>query len=144
MQISKMNNDDLQKIEKVLYEEFDDFWSYNILSQELKKEDSLYITAKENDNILGFAGMWISPDDIQITNIVVRKNERKKGIGTLLLEKIINEAQKTDKTEIYLEVNENNIFAIKLYEKFKFKKIGERKKYYNGKDTAIIMKKCIK
>lgn len=75
--------------------------------------------------------------------MVVRKNERKKGIGTLLLEKIIKEAEKTDKKEIFLEVNENNFYAIKLYEKFKFEKIGERKKYYNGKDTAIIMRKNI-
>ena len=41
--------------------------------------------------------------------------------------------------KITLEVNENNQYAIKLYKKFNFKEIGQRKKYYNGKDTAIIM-----
>ncbi len=143
MQISRMNIEDLKKIEEILEEEFDDFWSYNILSAEILKKDTIYVVAKEGEKILGFAGIWIAPDDVQITNVVVRKNERKKGIGTLLLEKIIKEAEKTDKKEIFLEVNENNFYAIKLYEKFKFEKIGERKKYYNGKDTAIIMKKNI-
>ena len=41
------------------------------------------------------------------------------------------------------EVNEKNINAIKLYEKFGFKKIGLRKKYYNNIDNAILMKKNI-
>ncbi len=143
MQISRMNIEDLKKIEEILEEEFDNFWSYNILSEEILKKDTIYVVAKEGEKILGFAGIWIAPDDVQINNVVVRKNERKKGIGTLLLEKIIKEAEKTDKKEIFLEVNENNFYAIKLYEKFKFEKIGERKKYYNGKDTAIIMRKNI-
>ena len=38
-----------------------------------------------------------------------------------------------------LEVNENNIPAIKLYEKFNFQKVGLRKKYYNNIDNAILM-----
>ena len=144
IEITKMSFDDLEKIKNILTEEFDDFWNYNILKQELEKEDTVYIVAKENEEILGFAGFWIAPDDIQITNIVVKKNERKKGIGNLLFDKLIKEAENTDKQEIFLEVNENNIFAIKLYKRFNFEEIGVRKKYYNGKDSAIIMKKIMR
>ena len=42
---------------------------------------------------------------------------------------------------ITLEVNENNLDAIKLYEKFGFEKLGIRKKYYNNTDNALIMTK---
>lgn len=143
IQIQKMTIEDASLIKNILIQEFDDFWNYNILKGEIEKEDTIYIVAKKEETILGFAGFWIAPDDIQITNIVVKKSERKKGIGTLLFEKLISEAKKTDKKEIFLEVNENNCDAISLYEKCGFEKIGKRKNYYNGKENAIIMKKNI-
>ena len=55
------------------------------------------------------------------------------------MEKLIKICEQKNISNITLEVNENNIYAIKLYEKFDFKEIGRRKKYYNGIDTAIIM-----
>ena len=42
---------------------------------------------------------------------------------------------------IYLEVNVENTQAIKLYEKFGFKNLGIRKKYYNNTTDAYIMTK---
>ena len=53
-------------------------------------------------------------------------------------------AKNTNKNSISLEVNEKNLIAINLYKKFGFKKIGSRKKYYNGIDDAIIMSKVLK
>ena len=46
--------------------------------------------------------------------------------------------------KISLEVNEENKVAIHLYENNGFEKIGIRKKYYNGKNNAIIMTKVLK
>ena len=50
-------------------------------------------------------------------------------------------AKEYEKDNISLEVNENNNAAIELYKKFNFEIVGCRKKYYNGKDNAIIMTK---
>ena len=46
-----------------------------------------------------------------------------------------------NKKDISLEVNELNNSAISLYKKAGFEEVGIRKKYYNGKDNAIIMTK---
>ena len=97
--------------------------------------------AMENNIIVGFAGILILPDSVEITNIVVKKNKRNKGIGGILLERLINEGIYLKKDNISLEVNENNSIAIGLYEKNGFKKVGLRKKYYNGIDNAINMTK---
>ena len=43
-------------------------------------------------------------------------------------------------SRIMLEVNENNIEALRLYNKLGFKEISLRDRYY-GEDTAIIMEK---
>jgi len=72
-------------------------------------------------------------------NIVVKKNKRNLGIGSLLLKYIIDYSEKNKISSITLEVNENNIPAIKLYEKYNFQKVGLRKKYYNNTDDALIM-----
>ena len=78
-------------------------------------------------------------DEVNIMNIVVRKNKRKLGIGSLLLNEIIRFSKIHSAASITLEVNEKNIPAIKLYEKYGFKQVGLRKKYYNNEDNAILM-----
>ena len=143
MQILKMNLDDFEQIKDYLQEEFDEFWTPNILKSELESPNSKYIVAKENENIVGFAGIIISIDDTEITNIVTKKAERKRGIGTLLLDKLIEMTKKENRDKISLEVNENNIEAKNLYIKNGFEIVGIRKKYYNGIDDAIIMTKFL-
>lgn len=61
------------------------------------------------------------------------------GFGSFLLENLISFAKKLNIKVITLEVNECNLSAIKLYNKFNFNKVGVRKKYYDGKNDAIIM-----
>ena len=141
IKISKMNIDDLNKISPVLLTEFDDFWNYNIFKSELENENSKYVVAKNNDEIVGFAGIWISIDEAHVTNIVTKKDLRKNGIGSTPLEELINLSKTLNLVSITLEVNENNLDAIKLYEKFGFEKLGIRKKYYNNTDNALIMTK---
>lgn len=138
-----MNLNDFEEIKDILVQEFDDFWTPSILESELKSENSKYIVAKENGNIVGFAGLWFSPIDAEITNIVTKKSERKRGIGSLLLGKLIEMAKEEKRDNISLEVNENNIAAGILYENAGFEIVGIRKKYYNGKDNAIIMTKYL-
>lgn len=72
-------------------------------------------------------------------NIVVRKDKRKEGIGSKLLQEILEIAKGWKAQSITLEVNEKNIPAIKLYQKFGFEQVGLRKKYYHNTDNAIIM-----
>lgn len=137
--IEKMNLKDFEQIKENLQKDFDDFWNANILESELKNDNSLYFVAKKEEKILGFIGIIKNIDFIEISNIVVKKDFRNKGIGNKLLQKIIEVAKQMKKNEIYLEVNEKNDNAIFLYEKNNFQKVGIRKKYYNGKDNAILM-----
>lgn len=132
---------DFEEIKDILVEEFDNFWKPSILESELKSENSKYIVVKENGKIVGFAGLWFSPIDAEITNIVTKKSERKRGIGTLLLDKLIEMAKEANRDNISLEVNENNVAAGILYENAGFEIAGIRKNYYNGKENAIIMTK---
>ena len=116
VEISKMELDDLKQIENCLPEDFDDFWSASILKQELENKqnvNSYYFVAKEQDKIVGFTGIILVLDEVSILNIVVRKNKRKCGIGSLLLNYIISFSKQKNAKSITLEVNENNLPAIR-------------------------------
>lgn len=139
LQISKMSEVDLNEIVDVLQDEFDSFWNENVFRQELSNDNSDYIVARENNEIVGFGGIWTSPDDVHITDIVTKKIHRGKGIGSCILEELIKLAKAKNKESLTLEVNEKNTIAQKLYEKYGFKILGTRKRYYNNTDDAIIM-----
>lgn len=142
IEISKMSLDDFDEIKFKLVSEFDDFWNTETLENELKNENSYYIVAKLSNEIVGFAGIKIVLDEADVMNIVTKKLYRNFGIGSVLLKNIIDYSKNNGITKLTLEVNEKNFSAIHLYEKYDFKKIAERQKYYNGTDTAIIMQKC--
>ena len=140
IKIEVMTLDDLESIKDILASDFDKFWNYNVFKSELQSENSKYLVAKLNTEIIGFAGIKIILDEADVMNIVIKKIYRNQGVGTLLLNEIINLCKKQNLNSVSLEVNETNSSAIHLYENFGFKKVGDRKKYYNG-SNAILMKK---
>ncbi len=141
MEIVTMILDDLEQMKDTLYSDFDNFWSYNILKQELENKNTTYIVAKENNEVVGFAGISTCLDEATLNNIVVKKSCRGRGIGGELLESLIDLCGDLHMRIFTLEVDTENAPAIHLYEKFGFKNLGIRKKYYNGSRDAYIMTK---
>lgn len=136
--VSPMTISDLDDISSILTSDFDEFWSYNILKDELNAENSNYLVAKLDDQIVGFAGIKILVGEADIMNIVVKKDFRSLGIGSILLENLIQLAKEKNLTSINLEVMEENYPAIHLYQNFGFKQIGLRKNYYKNKNGLIM------
>lgn len=163
--ITKMTEEDLNSIKDNLTTEFDDFWNYNLLQQEFLNDTSqIFIaTSKKEKNavtpnastavttnalndqiikqyeILGFISIQIIIDEATITNIVTKKDSRNTGIGSAMLDHIINYCKTQNLKNLTLEVNEKNTSALNLYKKYNFKQTGLRKNYYNGNENAIIM-----
>lgn len=137
--INRMTFSHLLEIKDQLITEFDDFWTYAIFEKELENPNSTYFVAIVNDEIVGFAGIWKVLDEMHITNIVTKFSKRHMGIASKLLEKLIEASKLEKSTLLTLEVHETNTNAIKLYEKYNFKKIGLRKNYYGQNKNAIIM-----
>lgn len=139
IEISEMTLADLEEIKDTLSEHFDDLWSYNVFKLELSNVFSKYVVAKQYGNIIGFAGMQIILDEGNIMNIVTKTENRKLGIASLMLTKLFEIAKKHKLRVVNLEVNEHNLAAIHLYNKFGFKQVGVRHKYYNHTDDALLM-----
>ena len=138
--IEEMNLSHLDCIKDILETDFDDFWNYNVFKTELENKNSKYIIAKINNEIVGFVGITIILDTAEITNIVVKKSIRGKGISTILLKNIIEFAKSNNCNTINLEVNCSNLVAINLYKKFDFVQVGLRKNYYDRQDGLLFTK----
>ncbi|MBR5663053.1 MAG: GNAT family N-acetyltransferase [Bacilli bacterium] len=92
----------------------------------------------ENEKLIGFVHIQDLIDEIDIINIVVSEENRRKGYASKLIEYVINYA---NNRKIILEVSDQNVNAINLYKKYNFIEINRRKGYYNGIDAIIMEKK---
>lgn len=138
--ISQMTINDLDEIKSILESDFDEFWNYEALNDELKSPFSKFIVARNLDNsIVGYAGIKVVLDEADLMNIVTRKNMRGLGVASSMLEYIISYCRQNEIKKINLEVNSSNSIAINLYKKYNFKEVGLRKKYYNNTYDAILM-----
>ncbi|MCX7843648.1 MAG: ribosomal protein S18-alanine N-acetyltransferase [Clostridia bacterium] len=116
-------------------------WSRNAFIEEITKNKfAIYFTARINGMIAGYAGMWKVFDEGHITNIAVHPEFRRNGVGSALLEKLIERAKAEGITKMTLEVRKSNYAAQKLYSKYGFLDGGVRKAYYSdNNEDAIIM-----
>jgi ribosomal-protein-alanine N-acetyltransferase len=96
--------------------------------------------APTSDYIVGYVGVWLMVDEAHIVAIAVREALRRKGLGELLLAEAIEQALANHQESVSLEVRRSNVAAQALYDKYRFLKVGVRRRYYsdNGED-AIIM-----
>lgn len=119
-------------------------WSKQSLEEELNNETSLFLVAKEENEVIGYIGMSIVIDEGYIFNVAVRESYRNKGVATALINELVTYGKKNNFSFITLEVRESNLPAISLYSKFGFIKAGERKDYYsNPKENAILLTKYL-
>ncbi len=120
-------------------------WTKQSLTQELlENKIAIYIMAVEDNNILGYAGMWHVVTEGHITNIAVKEECRKRGVGSALLKGLINIAEQKGMIGLTLEVRVGNAAAMKLYSNYGFKVEGYRKEYYSDtKEDAVVMWKYL-
>lgn len=117
-------------------------WSKNMFESELKSNIAHYIIALYDENVIGYVGIQFVCGEGNITNIAVHPLFRKNGIATELMSRIFNFAKQKELDFVTLEVRASNSEAIKLYNKFGFEIVGERKNYYSDNhETAILMTK---
>ena len=139
LDLSQMTHEDLKSIKDILYSDFDNFWTYEVLKDELSSEISKYFVCKINDIVVGFCGIKITLDTAEIMNIVIKKDFRGQGLSDQLLSYVINICKQLNIKSINLEVNVENTIAINLYKKYNFVKVGLRKKYYDNTTDALLM-----
>ncbi len=147
LQIRQSELKDLDQIFKIEDEAYGKYgWSLKSFTNELNNPISLYLVAENNscnDNskfIVGYIGAWLIAEEGHITTLVVSEKYRRKHIADILLYNLLTLLAKQGIKWLTLEVRVSNHAAINLYNKFKFKQLGIRKKYYqeNNEDALLL------
>ncbi len=118
-------------------------WGLKELMYELNDNpvSNLWVIESSVHGVAGFVNYWITFDSATICQICVNPVFRKRGLGSQLMIDLIKDCKAHKVRNITLEVREHNESAVKLYEKFGFKKVLLKEKYYTNGDNAIYMVK---
>jgi ribosomal-protein-alanine N-acetyltransferase len=119
-------------------------WSLALIRSELERPENLVIVVKDDFlGVIGYIIVKILLDEAEILRFGVKRENQGKGIGKGLLMVALDELRRRGVKKVFLEVSADNIKAQRLYEKFEFKKIGERKDYYSPGKPAFVMCKIL-
>ena len=112
-----------------------------MILNELDNPNVCFLSAKDNEKVIGYIGAYTFDDSMEILNFVVDEAYQRQGVGSLLFNTLLNMYDKTK--SIVLEVRYNNEKGISFYKKNNFNVISIRKHYYKNSDDAIVMMKEI-
>jgi len=113
------------------------FWSQIF---PLHRSRELTPAPSSQQNLAGYAGLWLMVDEAHITTIAVRPQYRGRGLGELLLVALAEVAYDINARWLTLEVRVSNDVAQTLYRKYGFKPAGVRHRYYSdNQEDALIM-----
>jgi len=96
--------------------------------------------ARQDGLVVGYGGMWMMADEAHITTFAVAPDRRRQRLGERLLLALLDLASAFHAHEATLEVRLSNLPARRLYEKYGFRPVGLRPRYYSDdNEDALIM-----
>lgn len=116
-------------------------WSAALFLQEMtRKTDRIYLVARMDSQVIGYAGVMLSPPESHVTTIAVDPAWHRNHVGTKLMLGLIDGVTARGARSVSLEVRKSNLGAQRMYERFGFRPVGVRRGYYveTGED-AIVM-----
>jgi ribosomal-protein-alanine N-acetyltransferase len=162
VRLRPMTVDDLPAV-MVLEEELfaPDTWTAEMYRDELSRADTRYYLVAEfhlegdegeddqpdalptpaDPVMVGYGGLIAYDDEAHVATLGVTKALQGEGVGSLLLDALLEEADKRSPV-VLLEVRADNTVAQQLYLRRGFTEIGRRRGYYQPSGTdAVVMKR---
>jgi [ribosomal protein S18]-alanine N-acetyltransferase len=143
VRLRPMTTDDLPEImrlEEALFAP--DTWTTAMYRDELAQTDTRhYLVVENGTGVVGYGGLIAYGDEAHIATIGVAADRQGEGLGSLLLDALLAEADRRSPV-VLLEVRADNEVAQGLYRRRGFAEIGRRRRYYQTSGTdAVVMKR---
>ena len=106
--------EDAEGVAAVEHESFPTPWSREDFWREASNDFACYIVALEDAEIIGFGGCWISFEEAQVTNIALTSAQRGRGLGKVLMTRLMCAAAARGAERMTLEVRLSNTPALRL------------------------------
>ncbi len=142
VKIREFEEKDLNDVYEIELESFPNPYGKNLLLYYHKESPDTFLVAEFLKRVVGYVIAVVEYGDVgHILSIAVKKEFRRRGIGSLLLEEILKRLKRKNCKSVYLEVRVSNIPAISLYKKYGFICKGIIRKYYLDGEDAFLFKK---
>ena len=130
--------DDLQSCVNLDRISLNGLWSAEQWRSELLEPGRICIGLHLAGTLVAMASGWLVLDELQINVVAVDPTQRRHGLGTAVLEELMEEARRRGAKRATLEVASCNQAAIALYKRCGFLTSGTRRAYYSdGRDALI-------
>ena len=118
-------------------------WSPAMFWNELANGHHYVVALDEDDDVVGYAGLVLSPpQEAWVNNMAVRRDRQRHGIGRALLEDLLETARRAGIPTTLLEVAADNAPAQAMYQRYGFQTVGVRRGYYQATKTdALVMRR---
>ncbi len=98
------------------------------------------IVHSQEKKVIGYIIFWQVKDEVQINNIAIHPDFRRKGLGEAVMRKVLELVRRENAQFVFLEVRPSNAAAFSLYKKLGFKVLGIRKDYYSRpREDALVL-----
>lgn len=140
--IHDVRREDLDAITEMERVSFSDPWTRGMFASHLTTADgNIFLVADDNGRIVGYAMSRTVIDESELLNIAVTAERRGQGIGTELLNAVIERCRRAGAFDMWLEVRTSNTGARALYASHGFVAVGLRKRYYHSpREDAIVLR----
>jgi [ribosomal protein S18]-alanine N-acetyltransferase len=105
-------------------------WGEAEFEQMMAERNTLVHRLRQGRNIIGFAVSRMAEDEAEILSIAVDARHRGRGLSRDLLLTHLGHLAGRGVRTVFLEVEENNQPARRLYERTGFAVVGRRERYY--------------
>jgi len=139
--IAAMRVEDIPAVHAVERASFPVPWPAYAFRQELETNRlARYLVARVSGEVVAYGGIWMMVDEAHVTTFAVLPEHRREGIGSRLLLALMDLAVELAANVATLEVRISNADARRLYERFGFRPVGVRPRYYSDNaEDALIM-----
>ena len=146
--LREMRPSDVPAVSKIENKSFPKPWKASAYEYEITRNQVasyqvlIAQIADQPAQIIGYIGHWFLVDEIHISTIAVHPHWRGRNLGELLFLNTLFLAydyKAPPATLVTLEVRRSNTVAQNLYRKYRLELVGERKRYYQGGEDALLM-----
>jgi ribosomal-protein-alanine N-acetyltransferase len=139
--IDRMTHADLAAVQAIEKSSFTTPWpSYAYRNEIETNRLAHYLVVRAGREVVAYAGIWLLVDEAHVTTFAVAPSWRRRRVGERLLIALLDLAVARGAREATLEVRLSNLAARRLYEKYGFRPVGIRPRYYSDNhEDALIM-----
>jgi len=121
---------DIRKLAQIHAASFHRGWGEGEFEQMLREQNTLLHRLREGSTVIGFSVSRIAADEAEILSIALEPGHRGRGLSRDLFLTHLGHLAGRGVRTVFLEVEENNAPARKLYERAGFAVAGRRERYY--------------